>query len=904
MTHVVSPRLVPPALLVGLGAVVFLANAGLLVLQLLAGRFLAPFIGSSVETWTCVIGVFLAGIALGNHYGGRLADRKPATRTLGWLLVLGGLGALSMILWWEVFNNTSLDRVLPLTPRIPILAAIFCLVPAFVLSLMTPLTIKLMLPDVSQAGRVAGLVFALSTLGCLVGNYVTGFWLMANFTLNAITIGVALGLLLLAVPMFLVNFRLSAVVGAASPQAIVNAGDDPLGFRKDIRRAFAVVFLASFCGMSLELTASRVLAPVLGVSLYSWTGIIGVMLAGTACGNYLGGVLADRGSGVAMRRLAILMGVLVGFAGGPAFVRSLSFNQHPSSDNSILLCRILGAAGGLALAYLTISVGTRGKRGQIIWLSVLGAAIGYAVAHLVTKSVAAIGDAFGGIHTGHWFDGMVEATGIDVWSLAVHLLGALVGALISVGLGYDAERDKKVVGGRTATLAISLFAAALFIGMVVLLSGMFQNPRLELAEKLTGEDIRWNVLAWTFMLFFVPMLALGMVSPQVIRLSMPDAGHAGRVAGTIYAWSTAGAIVGTFAAGYFLIDWLGVARVLFLLSIVLLALTFAVGRLWRNTPLLFAGSIVFGIAVVGLFFYGFSARKYTLESKYYAINVISEEIERDGQKQHLKTLTLDLLIHSKVITEDPNYLFYEHEEVQGELVRAALSRGPTEILIIGGGGYTFPRWCEHNVPAVGVDVVEIDPEVTEVAHRELGLSRQTQIRSIHMDGRQFVRERATKGKYQLVFQDAVNDLSVPYHLMTKEYNDAIKKTLAENGAYLLTLIDSIQDGELWRAAVYTMRKSFKHVVLLDPGGFVNPASRHVFMVYGSDTPLDLADVMAVARESYMRQGLDRAPYIHVLNSERLEDYLNRGPELVLTDQFAPVDNLMSGVFKERSKEKR
>ena len=65
------------------------------------------------------------------------------------------------------------------------------------------------------------------------------------------------------------------------------------------------MFLASFCGMSLELTASRVLAPVLGVSLYSWTGIIGVMLAGTACGNYLGGVFADRGVGrSALRRLA------------------------------------------------------------------------------------------------------------------------------------------------------------------------------------------------------------------------------------------------------------------------------------------------------------------------------------------------------------------------------------------------------------------------------------------------------------------------------------------------------------------------------------------------------------------------------------------------------------------------
>src|SRR5947209_5103307 len=154
MTHVVSPRQVPPGLLVGLGAVVFLANAGLLVLQLLAGRYLAPFIGSSVETWTCVIGVFLAGIALGNYYGGRLADRDPSTRLLGRLLLAGAVGSISMILWWAICRNTGLDQAIPLGPRIPILAALFCLPPAFVLSLITPLTIKLMLPDVSKAGRV------------------------------------------------------------------------------------------------------------------------------------------------------------------------------------------------------------------------------------------------------------------------------------------------------------------------------------------------------------------------------------------------------------------------------------------------------------------------------------------------------------------------------------------------------------------------------------------------------------------------------------------------------------------------------------------------------------------------------------------------------------------------------
>ena len=190
--------------------------------------------------------------------------------------------------------------------------------------------------------------------------------------------------------------------------------------------------------------------------------------------------------------------------------------------------------------------------------------------------------------------------------------------------------------------------------------------------------------------------------------------------------------------------------------------------------------------------------------------------------------------------------------------------------------------------------------MTEIAHRQLGLSRQTNIRSHHMDGRQFVRERAKKGHYQLVVQDAVNDLSVPYHLMTKEYNDAVKATLAPGGAYLLTLIDSIEDGELWRAAVHTMRETFEHVVLLDSYGF-NVDGRYVFIVYGSDHPLDLAEVQAVAREAYAKQGSERPSYTHMLAPAQLEHHLSTRPKMILRDQYAPVDNLMSNVFRERSK---
>ena len=242
----------------------------------------------------------------------------------------------------------------------------------------------------------------------------------------------------------------------------------------------------------------------------------------------------------------------------------------------------------------------------------------------------------------------------------------------------------------------------------------------------------------------------------------------------------------------------------------------------------------------------------------------------------------------------------------------------------------YPGWgVTSSTAKVPIDVVEIDPGVTQVAHSHLGLSKQTKIQSYHMDGRQFVREKAQKQHYKIVIQDAVNDLSVPTHLMTKEYNEAIKATLTPDGAYLLTLIDSIERGQLWRAAVYTMRESFPYVAMLDPDGFRDTAGRHVYVIYGSVQPLDLGDIRAVAKEYYLKQDCAelfhevaqsafaalhgeyelperikngfREPHTYRLEQQRLEDHLGKGRKIVLTDQYAPVDNLMGDVFRDRTK---
>ena len=75
----------------GAQLLVFSTSAAVLVLEILAGRLMAPYVGVSIETFTGIIGTILAGIALGNYVGGRLADSIPPRKALGPALIVGGL---------------------------------------------------------------------------------------------------------------------------------------------------------------------------------------------------------------------------------------------------------------------------------------------------------------------------------------------------------------------------------------------------------------------------------------------------------------------------------------------------------------------------------------------------------------------------------------------------------------------------------------------------------------------------------------------------------------------------------------------------------------------------------------------------------------------------------------------
>ena len=91
--------------------IVFLSSGCIMVLELVAGRIIAPYIGVSIFAWTSVIGVVLAGVSLGNAVGVRLADRWASSRLLGIIFALSGISSLSVLAVNILDRFTHLDTL-------------------------------------------------------------------------------------------------------------------------------------------------------------------------------------------------------------------------------------------------------------------------------------------------------------------------------------------------------------------------------------------------------------------------------------------------------------------------------------------------------------------------------------------------------------------------------------------------------------------------------------------------------------------------------------------------------------------------------------------------------------------------------------------------------------------------
>lgn len=202
---------------------VFFTSAAVLVLEILAGRLVAPYVGVSLETYTGIIGTVLAGIAAGSALGGAVADRHNPRPLLGPLLVLAGVASLlSLPIIAAVGPSVADNGGGP--GGIVVLAVTAFVLPTLLLSAVSPMAAKLRLSSTAETGMVVGGLSAAGTAGALVGTFLTGFVFVAALPTRPVVIGV--GALLIAAGTAMSVRRwvgLAALVAAVGLSAVVDS---------------------------------------------------------------------------------------------------------------------------------------------------------------------------------------------------------------------------------------------------------------------------------------------------------------------------------------------------------------------------------------------------------------------------------------------------------------------------------------------------------------------------------------------------------------------------------------------------------------------------------------------------------------------------------------------------------
>ena len=180
-----------------IASLVFGAGAIVMALELVASRLLAPYFGNSLFVWTSIIGVMLGFMSLGYFLGGRYADTHLDSGNLFWILVAAGV-AVALVAFSEASLLPWLARGHSLRLFAVLSATVIFAVPSTLLGMVTPYCIRLRMHAIEDSGATVGSLYAISTLGSIVGTFGAGFWLISLLGTRDLIALLAAGLAMLS----------------------------------------------------------------------------------------------------------------------------------------------------------------------------------------------------------------------------------------------------------------------------------------------------------------------------------------------------------------------------------------------------------------------------------------------------------------------------------------------------------------------------------------------------------------------------------------------------------------------------------------------------------------------------------------------------------------------------------
>jgi spermidine synthase len=444
------------------------------------------------------------------------------------------------------------------------------------------------------------------------------------------------------------------------------------------------------------------------------------------------------------------------------------------------------------------------------------------------------------------------------------ILGALSLGYWLGGKWADKKPDLKVLAG-------AIFLAGGMVSVTILIKDFILTI---VSELNLGLELK-SFLAAIF-LFAPASVFLGFVTPYAVKLKTKTLDETGKTVGRLYALSTIGSILGTFSAGFLLIPNVGtnrtlyfIAGMLFLLSILLVP--FSASRL--------------KIGLIVIFFLGIGSNEFQTQylKKYFNFYDLDTEYSRvqifdlDDQKTGLK---------KRVMKIDPLYfqsaMYLEKDELASEYLKyyhlvQTLSPNFQKVLLIGGAGFSFPKDYLKHYPEAEIDVVEIDPAMTDIAKNHFRLRENPRLKIFHQDGRIFLNQ-AKNNTYDAIFIDAFSTLfSIPYQLTTIEAVREVKRALKKDGIVIFNMGGAIEGprNKFFHAELKTYQQIFPTISVLqvDPARKKTEVQNLILIASGKSTP-----------QTFEKNVANYSLKFKQLLNIKIENNLP-----ILTDDFVPVE---------------
>lgn len=453
-------------------------------------------------------------------------------------------------------------------------------------------------------------------------------------------------------------------------------------------------------------------------------------------------------------------------------------------------------------------------------------------------------------------------TSVFVWT---GLIGTIMGSL-SLGYylgGVLADRSPKI-----KTLSSIIFLSSIF----VLITFLIKDSVLVFFQQIFF-DVNTPTVVASLILFSPASVLLGMVSPYAAKIKLNSLNISGKTIGNLYALSTGGSIFGTFISGYFLIPHFGTNKLLLILSCALLFVSFMLSsyRTKRNN------FIIIFILLISLFFLMYVRLPFNkklladVDTAYNRIWIYDRKDKTTGDAVRLMSINNE---NSSAMYLEKNTLVFEYTKYYD--LAEHFFPNFRSTLMLGGAGYSYPKYFLNKYPEATMDVVEIDSDITKLAEKYFNLKKDSRLNIYHFDGRVFLNK--LNSKYDVIFGDAFSSQhSIPYQLTTKEAAQRKHDVLNDGGVVLLNIISSIEGdgGKFLRAEYLTFKSVFSQVYL--------------FPVRKPTSGKEVQNIILVALKS-------NTPQIFNSVDSELNTYLDHLWKMkiqedvpILTDDFAPVD---------------